>query len=167
MIIWIWNHKMNWLKLSLFTENSVSIYESQNESSWKFINNFDLNWLILFMKPFWINHESFDLYHFLKFKVFIHSNYMEHTFQCESKKLVWVWNYMSKWFRIVFSFFEELFLEQSRSEETSPYKVIKQMKTNDLIRFILIYLAYHTKSGGSGEEKDLQGRKVFFWTCVL
>lgn len=61
----------------------------------------------------------------------------------------------------------ELFLEQSRLEETSPYKVIKQMKTNDLIRFILIYLAYHTKSGGSGEEKDLQGRKVFFWTCVL
>ncbi len=92
---------------------------------------------------------------------------MEHTFQCESKKLVWVWNYMSKWFRIFFSFFEELFLEQSRSEETSPYKVIKQMKTNDLIRFILIYLAYHTKSSGSGEEKDLQGRKVFFWTCVL
>lgn len=61
-------------------------------------------------------------------------------------------------------FFDEVFLDQSRSEETSPYKVIK---TNDLICFLLIYLAYHPKSGGSGEEKDLQGRKVFFWTCVV
>jgi len=53
----------------------------------------------------------------------------------------------------------EMFLKQSRSEETSPYKVIKQLKTNDLICFLLIYLAYHTKSGGSEKEKESESKK--------
>lgn len=61
---------------------------------------------------------------------------------------------------------EELFLKQSRSEETSPYKVIKQFKTNDLICFLLIYLAYHTKSGGSGEEKESEKEKKPFFGVV-
>lgn len=53
---------------------------------------------------------------------------------------------------ILFIFSDELFLKQSRSEETSPYKAIKQLKTNDLICFFL-YLAYRIKCGGSGERK--------------